>query len=126
MLLFVYSSHLFIFSSSLTEHLDYLLFFSYAISVRFTVAFPSDGMHCCLTYRMTEVTLEVLQGQFAIYIEEKTACISFHYLTGDSQVGDILPVLTECYWGLCMHVPEGRSNNASALYFSVVDQHSSD
>lgn len=94
--------------------------------MRFTVAFPSDGMHCCLTYRMTKVTLEVLQGQSAIYIKEKTAWIGFHCLTGDSQVGDILPILTKRYWGLCMHVPEGRSSNAGVLYFSAVDQHSSD
>lgn len=91
MLLFIYSFHLSIYSSSLTVRLDYLLFFSYAISVRFTVAFPSDGMHCCLTYRVTEVTSGVLQGQSAIYIKEQTAGIGFHCLTGDSRVGDVLP-----------------------------------
>lgn len=108
MLVFIYSFHLFIYSSSLTECLDYLLFLSYAVSVGFRAAFPSDSMHCCFIYRATEVTLEVLQAKYLhLKKKKKTACIGFHCLTGDSQVGDILPILMKCCGGCaCMFLKE--------------------
>lgn len=108
MLVFIYRFHLFIYSSSLTECLDYLLFLSSAISVRWIEAFPSGGMHCCFLYGTPAVALEVEQGQsVASYSKQKPTCVGFHCLIEGSQVGDALPILIKSDEGCaCMFLKE--------------------
>lgn len=108
MLVFIYRFHLFIYSSSLTECLDYPLFLSSTISVRWIEAFPSGCMHCCFLYGPPAVTLKAQQGQsVALYLKQKPTCVGFHCLTGGSQAGDALPILIKNYGGCaCMFLKE--------------------